>query len=49
VAARLTQANLRSDDAALEECVRLLSPLREAWLAIRTDASAQTLKKEVMA
>ena len=49
IAARLTQANLRSDDAALEECVRLLSPLREAWLAIRTDASAQTLKKEVMA
>jgi flagellar secretion chaperone FliS len=49
IATRLTQANLRSDDAALEECVRLLSPLREAWLAIRTDASAQTLKKEVMA
>ena len=49
VSARLTQANLRSDDAALEECARLLTPLREAWLAIRTDASAQTLKKEVMA
>jgi flagellar protein FliS len=49
IATRLTQANLRSDDAALEECVRLLTPLREAWLAIRTDASAQTLKKEVMA
>jgi flagellar protein FliS len=49
IATRLTQGNLRSDDAALEECVRLLTPLREAWLAIRTDASAQTLKKEVMA
>lgn len=28
---RLTEANLRNDDAALGECVRLLSPLREAW------------------
>lgn len=40
---RLTQANLRNDEAILDECVRLVQPLREAWLAIapaggRTDA-----------
>lgn len=31
VVRRLTEANLRNDDAALGECARLLSPLREAW------------------
>jgi len=31
---RLTQANLRSDEQALDECVRLLKPLQDAWLAI---------------
>jgi len=31
VTTRLTQANLKSDEAALEECVRLLQPLRDAW------------------
>lgn len=31
---RLTQANLRSDEAALDECVALVMPLREAWQAI---------------
>lgn len=34
VCTRLTQANLRSDLAAIEECQRLLSPVREAWTAI---------------
>jgi len=34
VCMRLTQANLRSDEAALDECVALISPLREAWQAI---------------
>lgn len=34
VCTRLTQANLRSDVAAIEECQRLLSPVREAWSAI---------------
>lgn len=28
---RLTQANLRNDPAALEECRKLIQPLREAW------------------
>jgi flagellar protein FliS len=34
LAMRLTLANLRNDDAALQECTRLVQPLREAWLAI---------------
>lgn len=33
--ARLTHANLKNDDAALQECVRLIQPLREAWHEIR--------------
>ena len=49
ISTRLTQANLRNDDAAMQECVNLLTPLREAWLAIRSEACAPTLKKEVMA
>jgi flagellar protein FliS len=31
---RLTQANLRNDVSALEECKRLIQPLREAWTEI---------------
>ncbi|TDP71623.1 flagellar export chaperone FliS [Roseateles toxinivorans] len=31
---RLTQANLRNDEAAIEECQRLLQPLKDAWDAI---------------
>ncbi len=31
---RLTQANLRNDESALEECQRLVMPLREAWASI---------------
>lgn len=34
ICVRLTQANLRSDEAALEECLALIQPLREAWTAI---------------
>ena len=34
VCLRLTQANLRNDEAALEECQRLMTPLHEAWAAI---------------
>jgi flagellar protein FliS len=34
VALRLTQANLRNDQAALEECQALIQPLREAWGSI---------------
>jgi flagellar protein FliS len=34
VCMRLTRANLHSDVAAIEECQRLLTPVREAWSAI---------------
>jgi flagellar protein FliS len=34
VAMRLTYANLRNDEGALDECVRLIGPLREAWITI---------------
>lgn len=40
---RLTYANLHSDAAAIEECQRLLQPVREAWHAIgeRSEAKAK--------
>ena len=31
---RLTQANLRNDAAAIDECQKLMTPLRDAWAAI---------------
>jgi flagellar protein FliS len=31
---RLTHANLRSDEQAVDECKRLIQPLRDAWVAI---------------
>jgi flagellar protein FliS len=37
---RLTMANLRSDEAALDECQRLVKPLQEAWTAIGRNGSA---------
>ncbi len=41
VALRLTEANLRNDDAALEECARLIEPLRTAWQAIAPGTAAR--------
>ena len=38
---RLTRANLHSDVAAIEECQRILTPVREAWLAIGKSAEVQ--------
>lgn len=37
---RLTQANLNSDEAALDECARLIEPLRSGWSAIADHANA---------
>jgi flagellar protein FliS len=37
---RLTFANLRNDEAALEECQNLMRPLQEAWIAIGASAPA---------
>ncbi len=40
VTLRLTQANLRNDEAALAECGALMAPLREAWTAIGAQVQA---------
>jgi flagellar secretion chaperone FliS len=39
---RLTHANVHNDLAALEECTKLLEPVRSAWIAIapKADGSA---------
>ncbi len=34
VSMRLMQAHARNDEAALEECRRLITPLRDAWATI---------------
>ena len=34
VCMRLTQGNRHNDEAALDECLTLMAPLREAWHAI---------------
>ncbi len=39
--ARLTHANLHSDSAAIEECQRLLQPIREAWTGIAPEVEAR--------
>lgn len=40
IAMRLTQANLQNDEAALEECRRLIEPLRTAWAGIADQVGA---------
>lgn len=40
IGARLVLANLRDDDAALDECARLIAPVRSAWADIADHASA---------
>lgn len=37
---RLTQANLKSDTAILHECTRLLAPMRDAWMSIKSQSLA---------
>lgn len=37
---RLTHANLHADEAALDECAQLMTPLHEAWIAIAPKAEA---------
>lgn len=50
VCLRLTQANLRNDESILDECVNLITPIREAWLAIApSDSSAPRAALEVRA
>jgi flagellar protein FliS len=43
VAIRLLAANLRNDESALDECVRLIGPLRDAWVAIGPQVEAGNL------
>ena len=38
ITVRLTQANSANDIAALEECSRLMDPVRSAWVAIEGQA-----------
>lgn len=40
---RLTLANVRNDDDILAECHRLLTPIRDAWVAI-APANAQVVR-----
>lgn len=40
VGLRLAHANLHNDADALDECRRLLRPLRDAWASIAPDASS---------
>jgi len=40
---RLTHANLHADSSAIEECQRLLAPVREAWATIGERTEAQPL------
>jgi flagellar protein FliS len=35
---RLTQANLHNDEAAIDECVKLIEPVRTAWSSIKDTA-----------
>ena len=49
VSSRLIHANLHSDDAALDECARLLTPIRDAWMAIAPAQQAETSSKEYRA
>ncbi len=40
ITTRLTLANLRNDAQALDECTRLLTPLRDAWVAITPEGAS---------
>ena len=44
ISLRLTQANLRNDSQAIDECAQLIQPVREAWVAIKPAASAQAIQ-----
>ncbi|MDP9044618.1 MAG: flagellar export chaperone FliS [Pseudomonadota bacterium] len=40
ISVRLTLANLKNDEAALDECARLIEPVRSAWMQIGEQAPA---------
>lgn len=47
VSQRLTLANLRNDEAMLQECTDLVQPLRDAWSQIAAQAAAPAPKRVV--
>lgn len=50
ITTRLMSANLRNDLEQLDECARLLTPLRDAWTAIRPqEATAVQAHMEIRA
>lgn len=51
IGTRLTQANLHNDPAALDECVTLLTQIRDAWVAIAptSDAPATSAAMRIQA
>jgi flagellar protein FliS len=47
ISLRLTQANLKNDEAILDECQSLMEPIRDAWLNI-APAQAQAARAASM-
>jgi flagellar secretion chaperone FliS len=45
VTLRLTQANLKNDTAALDECSALVKPLHEAWQSIASQVDAPSAQR----
>jgi len=48
ISRRLTLANLRNDEDAIDECQRLMQPLREAWQAIGAETGASAPSQALM-
>lgn len=46
---RLSQANLSNNPQLLDECLRVMEPLRSAWVAIRPNADASASASSVSA
>jgi flagellar secretion chaperone FliS len=46
---RLTQANLKNDLAALDECAMLITPIRDSWKQIASQTNNSTMRQEVAA
>jgi len=46
VAVRLMHANLKTDEAAIDECANLMSTIRDAWSAIGPQVETPRQKKE---
>lgn len=49
IGVRLTHANLKNDVAAIDECAQLMTPIRDAWQGIASQANTAPIHKEVVA